>query len=201
MAPFRPRSDQSPWVTFDKYISLSAFIHEDQLKTGPRKVPNDRILIPGQTNAGFDLFLIWDDAMEMTLHYTLRESANNAAFAYAWIDLSGEGLASPNDETFDVLTNRSVSPGGSIERQSLIGYDLTSTYFISALSGYDHTSTSRRLVDSTRPKMNDLGLLRADLSPLELARTTEAFNIEINEDPFFVVGIFLLWDHSGRLSD
>ena len=197
-APFRPRAPRAPWVTFDKYVNPSVFLHEDNLAQDA--LHSDRIVIRSGTNAGFDLFFLWDDAADMIANYPHSTAAGDAAFAYSWCDLSAEGAQPLVDDTFEVLTGREISPSTLQNTDALIGFDIVSPYFISALAGYDHAESEQRYVEMISEFINPVGLIAADVPESMLASLVRATEIEIAEDPFFAVGLYLLWDHSGQIS-
>jgi len=194
-APFKPKS--KPWVTFDKYVNPSVFMHIDQLNSTKSTSKKKRALISQGANQGFDLFMLWDDIMDMMVNYTRDESAIDAAFAYAWVDLSKYGISAPADETFEVLINRQINPSSAPEESILIGYDIVSPYFISALSGYDHTQSRSGFIEIIRRNINSVGLISSTTTIVDLVNIIRAVQEEIVEDPFFIIAIFLLWDNSG----
>jgi hypothetical protein len=200
-APFRPRGpDAGPLLTFDKYVSPSVFIHVDRIAASGL-AGQGAIIVPKGANAWFDLFFLWDDVMEMVAHYTRTESAGDAAFAYAWVNLSEHGVLAPDDETFEVLTSRATRPPQPAQDWVLLGYDFASPYFISALTGYDHRSSSPSFVQSMLPLINRLGIVSPAADDPTLAWALTATQQEINEDPFFAIAIYALWDQSGRIAE
>jgi len=160
----------------------------------------NRIMIPGGVNYGFDSFLLWDDARDMMVNYPRGESAADAAYAYAWIDLTEQGIQLPPGEDLEILTTRSIHPDSLSEDWPLVGYDIVCAYFISALAGYDHSVSSPEFIESVRPYINPFGLISAEATPMDLAALVRAADNEIKEDPFFVIALFLLWDNSGRIA-
>ncbi len=199
VAPFKPEPPLGgPWLTFDKYINPSIFLHEDRANESAIE-PHDQIIVPSGSNPGFDLFFLWDSAADMLVNYPFDESAKDAAFAYAWFDLSSVGLRPPEDETFEVLMERQTIDAPRPECP-LIGYDITSLYFISALAGFDHSLTNPGVLRRVKTFTNDFGLLSPSLPSSDISKAVHLLQSELPEDPFFVVGIFLLWDHSGQIT-
>ena len=136
----------------------------------------------------------------MVAHYPRSEDSADAAFAYAWVNLEGEGLFPPKEETFEVLVTREILPALISPDWSLLGYDIVSSYFISALAGYDHSDSKIEFVKEMRQRINSLGLISKELSVGDIADTVKRVDQEINEDPFFAVAVFLLWDNSGLVA-
>ncbi|WP_133510728.1 hypothetical protein [Candidatus Thiosymbion oneisti] len=199
--PFRPHGPgAAPWLTFDKYINPSVFGYEGQIESTQYSV-GDRIIISDGINYGFDSFLLWDDARDMMIYYPYDESAGDAAYAYAWVDLTEQGVQPlTDDDTFRVLTTRTIHPAFPSRDWPLVGYDLVCSYFISAMAGYDHSMSSPEFIQYVRPHINPFGLVSAQATPEALAALVRAADSEIKEDPFFVIGLFLLWDNSGRVA-
>ncbi|KPA17599.1 hypothetical protein MHK_002193 [Candidatus Magnetomorum sp. HK-1] len=194
-APFKPRT--KPWITIDKYVNPSVFIHINQLDIAKTTLKTDHIVIYQGANQGFDLFMLWDDLMDMMVNYPRDANAADAAFAYAWVDLSNYGISTLADDTFEVLTNRRITPSSIPEKSILLGYDIISPYFISVLSGYNHSQTQSEFVSNINSNINSVGLISATATIANLVKISKAVQEEILEDPFFMVGIFLLWDNSG----
>ena len=199
-APFRPAPDGArPWITFDKYVNPSVFVLENEAGSQQTVRPG-RIPVRRGTNVGLDLFLLWDDAADMVANYPYGEAAGDAAFAYSWCDLSARGVPSPDDDTFRVLISREVNPPALQNARTLIGYDIVSPFFISALAGYDHAYSGPAFVETMKKFINPVGLVTADASEATLAHLVTATQVEIDEDPFFAVGLHLLWDHSDQIT-
>lgn len=199
-APFRPGGpDAGPLVTFDKYVSPSVFLHIDHV-AGSGGANQGRIIVPKEANVGFDLFFLWDDVMDMVAHYTRPESAGDAAFAYSWTDLSDHGVSAPDDETFEALTSIHTQPTQPAKDWIVLGYDLVSPYFISALAGYNHSQSSTSFVQLILPLINRFGLLSPEADGAILARVLKATQEEIQEDPVFAIAVYVLWDQSGRIT-
>lgn len=188
--PFRPARDSgTPWLTFDQHISSSVFV--SQVNFNPDKHA-EKILVPKQVNDGFDLFRLWDNLMDMLAHYPKNNLAGDAAFAYAVVDLSDYGLPLPSDDTIQVLTSRTMAPA-KIDDWPLLGYDIASAYFISALAGYRHKNSSTPFIHRIKENLNQFGLISSNTAPDKLADIVQSTNAEINEDPFFPIALYLLW--------
>lgn len=206
--PFRPRGPGvSPCLSFDPYVNPSVFGGIDESESTHDREPEymkyyraDRIMIPNGVNTGFDFFWLWDDAKDMMVHYPDDESAADAAYAYAWIDLTAQGIQPPSDECFGLLTTWPTCPASLSEDWPLVGYDIVSWFYNSILSGYDLSQSSPEFIEYVRPHINPFGLISAQATPEELAGLVRAADNEITADSFLVVGLYLLWDNSGRVA-
>jgi hypothetical protein len=188
--PFRPsKANGIAWLTFDKYINPSVFI--SNAKFNPDK-HHERIVIPENVDVGFDLFGLWDNMMEMIVYYTKDELTTDAVFAYAIPDLNDYGLSLPNDDTVQVLTSRETIPAKISDDWVLLGYDIVSPYFISALAGYTHQQSDREFIRILSQNINHFGLISHKTKPDVLSKIIHFVEEEINEDPFFIVALFLV---------
>lgn len=159
-------------------------------------------MIPSGVNTGFDFFGLWDDAKDMMVNYPYDESAGDAAYAYAWIDLTEQGIRPPADEGFEFHINWPTQPVALSEDWPLVGYDIVSPFSISALSNYypSQGHDFPKFIEYIRPYINSFGLISAQATPAGLAGLVRAVDKEITEDLFLAVGLFLLWDNSGRVA-
>lgn len=197
-APFRPSGiGGAPWLTFDKYVNPSVFV--SKAKFNPDKHPK-RILVPEHINAGFDLFSIWDNLMDMIAHYPKIDLGGDAVFAYATVDLSAHGLLLPIDDTIEILISRATTPNDIGDNWALLGYDVVSAYFISALAGYRHRNSDAMFIQRIKENLNHFGLIAANTTPAKLIDIVKSADAEINEDPFFLVALYLVWANNSSIN-
>lgn len=196
-APFRPAANSgAPWLTFDKYVNPSVFVSKARFSADKHV---KRILVPEHINAGFDLFSLWDNLVDRIAHYPKIDLGADAVLAYATVDLSANGLLLPSDDTIEILTSRTTAPNAIAGDWALLGYDVVSAYSISALAGYRHSNSSAVFIQRIRDNLNKFGLISAGTNPDKLVDIVESANAEINEDPFFLVALYLVWANNSSV--
>jgi len=151
---------------------------------------------PPVGNGYFDAFDMWGDLASM---YASHQDATipDYGIAIALLARSEYPWAAQFDDWFEAIDAPGVKPSKPGEDWPFLGFDIANSGLQSALTGFVLDQSLGCWRQRWTPEINDLHLLSNLPAATAFCRNA---NRELSDGPFYVMGLFLIWDGVGDIA-